>query len=272
MESPVPAQTKNPSATAELTAVFRPISPTSVPTLIPEQEQLLAEALQAVDCILPCYLGIIPGETTLQDARAILESLGGRYWGPFQRTETDGAFVYTYQFHIGDPITEEKIVYAHVALVSDDNLVQIMEITSSTGWLELVSQKSLEIYQQYWRRYHTASEIMFQLGQPNQLYIVAGLDDELIIVYKNPNIRIDISGTANENNLCPRNRLANSLSVHMIVSSPESPFSMDGDGRVPLSDLEVYLPFEEIFGVTPSQFYEQVLSDPTICFEPLVKP
>jgi hypothetical protein len=254
----------------EPTATFH--MPTAVPTLLPEQERLLAEILQSRNCVLPCYLGITPGETTLQKARAILETFGGRYRGPFQRTKTDGAFLYSYQFHIGNSNTREKIIYADVTLVSDNNLVQIIEISQSTGRLQVLGQKifetSLEVYQQYWSRYYTVRQIFLQLGEPQELYLVGNSTFELIISYKDPIAKITIAGSAEENNLCSQYVSVDHISVDLTISNVNSPFEIDGGGGVPLTDREVYLPIEEALGVSPHQFYERVLADPTVCFEP----
>src|SRR5262245_55202366 len=67
-----------------------PTTPTFEPTLPATEEQRMKELLQAGDCKLPCYLGIRPGKTTLQDARAILEALGASYLGEYKRRIDDG--------------------------------------------------------------------------------------------------------------------------------------------------------------------------------------
>jgi len=214
--------------------------------------------------MLPCYLGIYPGKTSIKDAKLILENLGGRFMGVFQRTKTDGAYLYTYQFHIGNPLSDEKIVFADVTLVTDNSLVQIIETLPNTGAPEL-REESIKIYQQYWQRYFTTSQILLQLGEPNQVFVTKGLN-ELVISYSNPIVIVEISGRADENNLCPKNRQVNTLSVKLIASNSHSPFQIDGDGRVPLSDSTVYIPIENSLGIDVHDFYSKVISDPLICF------
>lgn len=263
--------------TPNLTSFIAPtlITIPTVPVLNPNQEQRMADVLQSSDCILPCYLGITPGKTTLKEGIAILENLGGRRLeplggvSPYQR-ETDSAFSYTYQFHIGDPSTGEKIVYGSITLITDSKLVQVVEIASSTSRLEAVGQKALEIYKQYWQRYYTAKQIFLQLGEPEQIYTFHDRSDTLILSYNDPPMIFEIVGLTQENNLCPRDRSVFSLSIHMTISSANSPFNINGDGRVPLTDREVYLPIEETFGITSREYYESVLEDPSVCFEPKI--
>ena len=265
--SPIPiATSRTLSPSQEPIATPDGVDPTAVPTLMPEHEKRLAEALQFTECVLPCYLGIIPGETTLQDARGILESLGGVYMGPFQRTKTDGAFDYTYQFHIGDMPIGNKIVYGSISLITDGTVVQVIE-NAGAGTSLTEKEKSWVIYRQYWHRYNSPRQIFLQLGEPEQIYTFRDRSDTLIIFYDNPDIRIDIVGTEQENNLCPRDRLVNYLSIDMTISNIYSPFSINGAGGVPLTDHEIYFPIEETFGVTVHEFYQQIMANPLTCLE-----
>lgn len=262
-----PLQTSSPTP-VEPTATFH--IPTAIPTLLLEQENLLAESLQSTTCVLPCYLGIIPGKTTLETAKKILDGLGGRYSSRIQRTETDGAFLDTYHFHLGDPQSGKIIGYEVVILISDNNLIQLIEFASSTGRLQILGpnlfEKSLNLYQNYWGRYSTARQIFLQLGEPEELYLVGDSTFELIMSYKDPNAKIAIAGRAEENNLCSQYASVDFISVYSTISNDNSPFDINGGGGTPLTDREVYIPVEEALGITTKDFYEQVLADPSICF------
>ncbi|MCC6271051.1 MAG: hypothetical protein IT190_07225 [Microbacteriaceae bacterium] len=265
--TPEPSQTSSPIPT-EPTATFH--IPTAISTLLLEQEKLLADSLQSTTCTLPCYLGIIPGKTTLETAKKILDGLGGKYSSRIQRMETDGAFLDTYHFHLGDPDSGKKIGYAAVILISDNDLVQLIEFASGTGRLQVLGshlfEKSLNVYRNYWQRYYTARQIFLQLGEPEELYLVGDSTFELIIFYKHPIAKIIISGSAEENNLCSQYASVDYISVYSTISNDNSPFDANGDGEVPLTDREEYIPIEEALGITTKEFYEQVLADPSICF------
>jgi hypothetical protein len=266
--TPSPSSTPHPKSTL----VF-PASLTPIPNMHPEKVPQLIEALQNKDCKLPCYLGLIPGKTKLQEGITILENLGGiRFisgWGPnpYQR-ETDGALSYTYEFGIGDPLPEGRIIYHSVTLVTDNDLVQVIEVRASPNINESL-EPAASTYQTYWKRY-SLREIFLQMGEPESIYsdprerpVESGT--QWILVYDRQSIQIDLYDSWLENKLCPSDEVK---VLHMTLSYSDSSFSIYADGRVPPTDREIYLPIEEMFGVTVHQFYKQVLEDSLVCFEP----
>jgi hypothetical protein len=259
----------SPNSTLKPTSTWPP-RPTPHPTLRPEKALQLLAALQDETCKLPCYLGIIPGQTTLQDAKAILVELGGSGLGEYRR-DTDGLLSYTYTLDVGEQSPGEKIISNLVTLVPKDDVVQVV-IMGAGSMPSDSSPISIETYRTYWQRY-SARQIFLQLGEPEKLSVnrVERLYDrgaDLIFLYSKQNIAIDLYGTGQENNLCPKNE-AKSLSLHMLISYPGSPLNIyDLDGGVPLTDQELYPPIEDVFGVDGKNFYNSVVSDPSVCFTP----
>ena len=278
---PYPSQTQNviltsspyPTAPPKPTLVFPP-SPTSVPNMQPDKIPLLIKQLQNEDCKLPCYLGIIPGETTLRNGIAILKSLGGKEFisgtgkNPYQR-ETDGAFLYTYEFDIGEPDPEGNIISHSVTLITDNDLIQSMEISASPIIFknELI-ETAMETYQFIWNGY-SLENIFLQMGEPENVYLPPKERPNMsgttwLLVYAKQNTQIYLFDEWLGNKICPNNEVK---ILRMALSHLDSPFSIYADGRVPPTDREIYLPIEEMFGINTSDFYKQVLANPSICFE-----
>jgi hypothetical protein len=244
----------------------------------PDKIPLLIAALQDGTCQLPCYLGIIPGETTLQKGIAILENLGGNEFisgygpNPYQR-ETDGALLYTFEFNVDSTPPRDMVLSHSVTLITDNDIIQIIEVGAGTIVAE--SPQSLETYRAFFQRY-SAREIFLQTGKPDTVSVGLiehpnQLGDDLVILYTKQNIAIDLYGTGLENNLCPNNE-AKHIYLHMLLSHPNSTLDIYSDGQVPFTNQEIYPRIEEVFNIGADEFYEQVLSDPTVCFEQLLKP
>jgi hypothetical protein len=262
----------SPSSTAspKPTLVFPP-SLTPVPNMQSDKIPQLIAALQDDACKLPCYLGIVPGKTTLQEGIAILENLGGIYTGSYQR-ESDGALSYNFKFYIGDDATLPKgrIVEHSVTLMTDKDIVQIVDVIASPIIYES-REPATTTYQTYWKRY-SLREIFLQMGEPENIYLnpkdrPSESGTQWFLVYVKQSIQIDLYDSWLENKLCPNETV---MPLGMTLSYPGSPFSIYADGRVPPTDREIYLPIEAMFGITTNDFYNQIFADPSICFEPKV--
>ena len=273
----MPSQTITPiisfTATPPVWATF--LSP--APTVLADQELRMVELLQSKGCILPCYLGIIPGKTSLSEAKVILENIGANSIKDIART--DGATYHSYEIRVGDPsvINETPeadgssvIIYHDIDLVTVDDTVEGIEVY-------IAATKSKAKFRQYWSRYLT-QEIFLQMGAPDHLYANVGnplykeYGRDLLISYEKQNILIQYYGTGQEINICPENE-ARFINLSLSLYSPNSGLSIYYDGRVSPTNREVYLPIEEVLGVDTTEFYNQVLSNPSVCFKPqTIKP
>jgi hypothetical protein len=111
--------------------LFLPPNPTPHPTLATDNALLLFNVMQDGNCKLPCFLGIFPGETTIQDATDILLELGGSDLGGFQR-ETDEAFDYPYSFDIGDMFSGEKTISYSISLINPSCYQRKLRLAAKT--------------------------------------------------------------------------------------------------------------------------------------------
>jgi len=243
---------------------------TPVPTITTKEVERVVDLLHSHECKLPCYLGITPGKTSLNEAKAILKSLGGSQQGDYIRK--DGATEYSYSLKIGDPAAINETpapdsltlaINHHVSLITDRDIVQIIGISAS-------ATKSLARFREYWSRY-SAAGIFLQIGRPDHLYIDTTTPDwvengrTLLVIYEKLGVVAELYGTGHENNICPESE-ATFISLRLSLYNTSSPLSIYSDGRVPPTDREVWLPIEEVLGVDEVEFYDQVISDPSACF------
>jgi hypothetical protein len=251
---------------------FKMYTPSPYPTMPINQEKLLNEKLHDINCNLPCYLGITPGKTKIDEAIRKLEDLGGIYDGVYLR-ESDGAQFFSFTMKIGDPAAWNETpdpdgssmeIYNDVSLITDNDIVQIVDVA-------ITASKSISKFREYWSHY-SVKEIFMQLGKPESFYIDV-IDPELLIygrnlilVYEKSNTEIEFYGPGKDNHLCPNND-ARYIFLHLELSYENSTINISNDGRVPLTDREVYLPIEEALRVNEDEFYNRVLSDPDVCFE-----
>jgi len=238
------------------------------PTLQPDAEGHMLELLQSRDCKLPCYLGISPGRATLIEAQAILSSLHA-----FQYGTLDGS--YGYRLNIGDPAIilsppSDALVYSSIDLIleSPKGVVQSINVNVSTD--PYVLPTAQDTYRNYWSRY-SVSGVFSELGKPNQLY--AGIDydkihnSELIVVYENLGVIFRFRGSSKENNLCTINE-NQYIHVTMDLFDPTSGIAIE-DFNLGLGP-PYWPPINEALGIDVDEFYERVLADPSVCFEPIV--
>ena len=269
----LPGLTPTPSQTP----IPMPPTPTFVPTLHPDQEKRVDELLRNEDCKLPCYLGIMPGKTTLSEARAILENLGFGYRGEYKRK--DDSIEYPYILVISGrseadetPRPDGSIVTVSqsISLITDNDVVQIIEVNVGTIGPGTSTAQARKKLREYWARY-TARGIFVQLGLPDQLYTDApneiGSGSNLWATYNKIGVVAQIYGTGQENNICPQLE-ATWIDLRLLLSSATSQLSIFGDGGVPPTDRNVWLPIEEVLGVSTQEFYQGVIADPSACFVP----
>ncbi len=110
------------------------------PTASVNQEQQTGQLLNNQNCVLPCYLGITPGQTTLNKARDILTTLGANYIGAYQR-RTDAKTEHAYELVLGGDAAGEMprpdgsvvTVYHHISLITDTDVVQIIDVGVGTA-------------------------------------------------------------------------------------------------------------------------------------------
>jgi hypothetical protein len=209
----------------------------------------------------------------LVEARRLLQSLGASFRGEYVR-ETDRAELYSYSLKVGiltspdEPAerTDESVVYHNLTLVSNDDTVAILEVSIGGN-----GTRAITALGQYWARY-TVGGVFGQVGPPDSIYIAPG--DELqtprilLLVYSSLGAVLEFSSSTEVTHICSEQDVQ-SAAVFLSLYDPDGSLDIYSDGRVPLSDRQVWLPVEEVLGVDRLEFHDGVLANPEVCLRPL---
>jgi len=253
-ETPTITSTKTVIATPTLEHTFR----TPVPTLSIDMEQKVVESLKSSECNLPCYMGIVPGKTKVEDAILMLESVGAISFG---QTVTGNITKIVYNIKLDDPLLEtfepaykdSKNVFNDLGLIGVDGIVQQIRI-----WV--LAHGFSPKAQEYWSRY-TPKGIFIQIGVPDEIYSSGGL---LALVYKELGIINMYETFWKDGQLCPQNETYY-FDRRFEITNPNPPIEILSEHQKSLK--YVWKPIEESLGVSVQEFYDQVLTDDSICFD-----
>lgn len=227
-----------------------------IPTLSIYMEQGMVESLESSKCNLPCYMGITPGKTTWGDAKTLLESLGAKF--QIQGVQGNGEWV-DYLILIDDPsirmtdgTVEDHRITHDIALLAFNGVVQKIRV-----WIQGrgVSPK----FQDYWSRY-TPKGVFLQMGAPDEVYSASGL---LALVYKEIGI-FTYETFWKEGQLCPQYETGY-FDRRFEIINPDSAVAISSEFQESLK--YVWKPIEESLGVSIQEFYDQVVSNDSVCFE-----
>jgi hypothetical protein len=269
-QSAIPSEKPTLQATRTGLPSTTPIPP--IPTLSIKNEQALIRELQLQNCNLPCYLGIIPGKTSLTEAQGILRKLGGVVDGePY--IHPDSAIEFNYSAWIGDELsplptpekdTSYEIGISHdITLITDGNVVKMIRVN-------VASIKSIKKLEQIWSRY-TPQKIFLQAGLPNQAYIdqipetreLARWGYYYLFIYEKLGARIEIDGVKDGELICPHFG-GNFAHLDMYLYDPHSPVDLYA---IPASNRDIWAPVEDLLIISSREFAQRVLNNPDVCFE-----
>jgi hypothetical protein len=256
-----------------LTAIPLPKLPIIGGTLIsPEQELRLTQALQSANCELPCYLGITPGKTSWASAQQILADLGAEYRGGDKSNMTvKGMPAYSYKILVNDTTSD--------GTVSTSNTRHPLDITLSLNFLvkdSIVQRVYAHVdslvqelkFQNYISRY-SPQQIFTRLGKPDAIYYSPKEGNGMILVYKSRGVRIEFAGKREGDSVCPNFEFGNYAERRFVLINVKSDLSIfpEKDDPIQLTDREFWLPVNELFGVSQENFFNQVIANPSVCFD-----
>jgi hypothetical protein len=221
IENVTPASTKLPDAT-----------PTSVPFPIGYEEMIFAgESWKVFDemistnlgCELPCWLGILPGETSWDNTRGFFAKLNAYF-----RLDADypNGIDRLGVYGLNSPDSSNK----SIAFFEQGNEIRGLLLSS-------IDQLDTGTFSSIWQLYTPSNALQrksptrisiefFRPDPPNALY-------ELIFFYDEDNYMIVYSGNADfvENgfSVCPANFIDGNLftSIYFLAISPDEPLSLD---------------------------------------------
>lgn len=244
---------------------------TPLPTLDSADEQLMSTRIQSQDCILPCYLGITPGKTSLKEARKLLEELGAFMYRE-NRNDAQHILEYFYHLDVGGPDapkespTSTALVYQDLTIsaTSGDEPVQSI-------YLELRTENtaiSIEKFREYWGIFSTQT-VFARLGQPDHFLIDSkstgnGIGSGVVMIYRRNGVLIQLEGTGHETSICSDKEATRiRMAIYMFSSSSSQ---MASTFNSYLDSSTYWVPVEEALGVDIQGFYRWVLTNPLICF------
>ena len=173
--SPTKTPTETPSPTWMVTQTPSPPTSTNVPTLVNDEAYpLLLELLRTNEgCQLPCWWGIIPGESTQEDARRIMMPLSGVAY--FYSSSNSGGIGINY------PKNDVSIdIYLEQNIYPDESAIEMVYISTiasreiGEGVFEPVYDENL--YNKLLNSY-TLPQILSVFGIPTEVLVRAVLND-----------------------------------------------------------------------------------------------
>lgn len=220
--SAAPAPTTRPAPTS------LPVAPTlgPAPTLSPESEGRVLELLKTnAGCDLPCWWGIVPGQTSWAETRKLVDGLGART----RASSTSNNLV----VHTTGGFDLAKLqIYNRFVFVerSDTDGVETIKIRSFTTG-------NLSGFQDLWASY-SPKEIMSKYGQPQRVWLQSGSHFaepptspiqgyELMLFYDDLGFLIHFAGLVNYEpvyRFCPEFGSNGDLlgEIHLVLRNPSS--------------------------------------------------
>lgn len=256
-------------------------SPNAGELLISEEQEInLVKALESSDCYLPCYLGITPGQTPWPLAQKILSDLGGEYTGEFYENGT-GMIGYQYQMLISSSIANGSsedsnprypldVIHRIGFLVEKGSVIQRMYVSFDT-----LDEKSK--LRDYWIRY-LPQKIFVELGEPDNIQY--SLDDvngtitrgRMMVVYESRGIVIEFSGKSKDGSICPNLSVSGYALIELVLTNRGSGLSLlPNNEMAELVNQTSWLPILEVLGIDQRELFNQVIANPSICFEKINK-
>jgi hypothetical protein len=250
-----------PTATLDLisTPTLENTYRTPVPTLSINVEQKMVEVLKSNDCNLPCYMGVIPGETKWSDAKILLETLGANFEA--QGLQGDGKW-YSYIATIDDPsitmtngAVEDHRISNSIGLIIKNDVVQ-------RTYIWILGRGLSPKFQDYWSKY-SPKGVFLQLGIPDEIYSAGGL---LALEYK----RLGIINTYDtfwlDGQLCPQNETGH-FDRRFVIKNKNTSDALFTEFQDSLRNKALWDPIEESLGISVKEFYDQVIADDSVCFD-----
>lgn len=228
-----------------------------IPTLSIDAEQKMIELLHLSDCNLPCYMGITPGKTKLEDAKLMLESLDAVSFGEsINGASQEVVYMIRFDDTSIDPTnspTQDQMVLYDLNLTAINDVVQQIRIWILARGL---SQK----FQDYWSRYSPKS-VFLQVGMPDEIYTLHG---SLALVYKKLGIINVYSSFWKNGKLCPKAE-SYEFDRRFEITNKDSPIEIYSENENAIQIL--WQPIEESLGISIQEFYNQIIKDDSVCFD-----
>lgn len=239
---------------------------TDIPTMsVDGQLQLYDLFKNNNGCELPCFLGIMPGETSWQDAQPFLEELTPKKpIAPDIVASTSTIRVYITTILTNHDVSLHGDIQANV---DTDNVVQQIIF-----WVEITRDHKTETRDKH-LTWYSLSGILKRYGSPDAIYLYYTNDSlgySLDIVYAEKKFIIEYGGEANldaNGNLivCPNLGDGNVSNIKLVVANPSDPIDIKTLMGYPFWDGTTQI--EEATQMSMDDFYHLMTSNQqSACF------
>jgi len=247
-------------------------TPIPFPILTESQHQTLLQKLNDPECELPCYLGIIPGVTTFEQADEILTSLGGYMFKQYDydyrsvalrivhyvlRTQIDGNWIEHYidVFVVGEKIRRMDV---HVGSASSRYIIE--------GWNRF-----------------SISNVLSSVGIPDRIFTENAefTGSAILFNYDETGIAIKYGGRIRKDDLvCPVFKEGITTALDLALIEPDSiPLLADFFDRWMLfftpdnaDNNGIYTSIPTSLGISSEDFSSSILANPEVCFTRVEEP
>lgn len=257
-----PTSTHPPSFDLPLTmtAIYQELDKERLPPEI--QAEIIDLWQNNANCKLPCYWGITPGVTTWQDAQAFLEHLADRLYKDDKYT--DGGYA---QY------------YADFSIVDNNRMgIGTHLIVSADKTVERIYFQAYDNNDVYFKKYlykYSLDEIFKVMGKPDKIYVSfvahsADMGYGFLVLYNKEKTFFDYGLYPDATNrICPNFLYSDRIDqLNFSLSHLGNDLNILPEEREnPESDPSYWRPIQKEFGISEKQFYNQILTNPSSCFE-----
>ncbi|MBT3323149.1 MAG: hypothetical protein HN392_12775 [Anaerolineae bacterium] len=252
-----PIVTVPPTATQH--SVSLPPTQRIFPTISPHQKELFFQQILSENCLLPCYLGIFPGETNIEVAERNLKELGFSS-GHLTNPQNDNYKTYSYQINFDD---ESGNSQHYVYLTTQETRVERVEF-------EIVGQRH-PLLNDNWSVYST-KHVFEQQGLPSRMFIHLGRLGETysaLIVYEDVGVVISNFGLIENENVCFGSFDHNHEAIKVIATRANSELGLYREDDIAPDGSEHWQSIEKILGTSVDEIYEALLTEDQVCYQVL---
>ena len=261
-----------PSPTIFPSSTYQPPTRTPLPTLLPDEAEALVLDLLETNggCQLPCWWGIMPGETTWEQASHFLTTfMRDIYYEPnFNGFST----ILPQSENIGESNNVITIGYMEMLIPCYDPDISNCEQRLEPIEIVETIQTSIEM---------SLSEALIEFNVPTEVRISIGPDRpgiaqlfDIVLFYPNVGIMMVFTGIPQDNgellSICVDSIF--STKPRIWLWSPDEVRTFEDVGA-PILFLgyssQTYFPIEDVTELAPSSFYERFLDeeDGSMCFD-----
>lgn len=242
------------------------------PTLSFElQYELFGSLKTNGNCELPCFLGIVPGETSWIEARTILEPfVVNKPLTPSRSYSTETTKVYFTQIMT----TKDIIMTLSVHLYVENDVIE--RIAFFTDGPQINGYPA--VYDQLLIKY-SLREIFLKHGPPDIVYLSPPYTYNLLsaysifVLYKEEKIMFYLGGAATEKEegnytVCPNIGEGDIVTMMFVFANPSDSVDIREYGlMVPFEEDEETFPVEEVTDMSITDFYYLIIDSQPACFD-----